>query len=335
MLTILGPTATGKTTLAAHIAKMLDGEIISADSRQVYRGMTIGTGKDYDDYLVDGSRIPYHLIDIVDAGCEYNIYEYQKDFIKTYSDITGRGKLPFLCGGSGMYLEAVLRGYRLPEAESDGSFLASLEEKSMEQLTEILRSFKTLHNITDLEDRPRLLKAILIARGALQNSPATDPLSSIPHTASRIPSRQGGISASLRHTASGIPFPAINSTVFGISYPRGLIRQRIRNRLEQRIEQGMIEEVERLLAGGISPERMLKYGLEYKFVTLFLTGKLSGEELVNGLNIAIGQFAKRQMTWFRRMERQGIKIHWIDGRWSLLEKTFEVLKTWKVCNPVF
>ena len=297
MIALLGPTATGKTALAARLAYELNGEVISADSRQVYRGMNIGTGKDYDDYFVHGIQVPFHLIDIVDPGYEYNIFEYQKDFLKAYHDILGRQKLPILCGGSGMYLEAVLKGYRLARTEDDDDFSASLENKTNEELIEILQSAKTLHNITDFEDRPRLLKAILVARSS---------------------------EVSGEGSVSDIMFPKIESAIFGIDYPRGLVKARIAKRLEYRLEHGMIAEVAQLLDGGISPERLMKYGLEYKFVTLFLTGKLSRANLFNDLNIAIRQFAKRQMTWFRRMERQGLKINWIDGRMSLEKKTHQI-----------
>ena len=308
MITILGPTATGKTELAAHVAAAMDGEVISADSRQVYRGMNIGTGKDYCDYMVNGTAIPFHLIDIVDPGYEYNIFEFQKDFIKAYNDILRRKKIPILCGGSGMYLEAVLKGYRLARAENDADFTATLQDQTDEQLIELLKSFRTPHNITDYEDRPRLIKAILVARSQdaelpdQTTEPENDP------------------------SVDGRPFPKIDSVVFGISYPRGLVKARIMKRLEYRLEHGMIEEVEQLLATGITPERLMKYGLEYKFVVLFLTGKISRGDLFLELNIAIRQFAKRQMTWFRRMERQGITIHWIEGRLPLEKKVGEIIR---------
>ncbi|MEI7499517.1 MAG: tRNA (adenosine(37)-N6)-dimethylallyltransferase MiaA [Bacteroidota bacterium] len=307
LITILGPTATGKTALAARLAYEINGEIISADSRQVYRGMDIGTGKDWDDYIVAGNAIPYHLIDIVDPGYEYNIFEFQKDFLKAYQDILQRKKIPILCGGSGMYLEAILKGYRLARAESDDDFLTTLHNKEDYQLAEILKSYKTLHNITDLEDRPRLLKAIMVARSSEQSG-------SNSHNKSSLNLSSGD------HT-----FPKIDSIIFGINYPRGLVKARITKRLEYRMEHGMIAEVEQLLARGITPERLMKYGLEYKFVTLFLLGKISRNDLFYELNIAIRQFAKRQMTWFRRMERQGLKIHWIDGRGTLEKKVNEIL----------
>jgi tRNA dimethylallyltransferase len=308
LITILGPTATGKTALAARLAFELNGEVISADSRQVYRGMDIGTGKDYGDYVVNGVAVPFHLIDIVDPGYEYNIFEFQNDFLKAYNDITNRKKVPILCGGSGMYLEAVLKGYRLTQPGKDDDFLESLQDKPDDQLIEILKSYKTLHNITDLEDRPRLLKAIRIAQANQEPLTTNDP-----DPGSRIPD-------------SGLcnQFPHIKSIIFGISYPRGLVKARITTRLEYRLEHGMIGEVEQLLAGGITPERLMKYGLEYKFVVLYLTGMLSRNELLQQLNIAIRQFAKRQMTWFRRMERQGVVIHWIDGRLTIEQKVGEI-----------
>ena len=309
MLTLLGPTATGKTSLAARLAYHLNGEVISADSRQVYRGMNIGTGKDYDDYMVNGIQVPFHLLDIVDPGYEYNIFEYQKDFLKAYQDIFGRKKLPILCGGSGMYLEAVLKGYRLAQPANDDAFLVSVTKKTDAELADILKSYKTPHNITDFEDRPRLLKAILVAHASrMTKSEIRHPKSDIRHPKSEIRNQ----------------FPKINSTIVGIDCPRGLVKARILKRLEYRLEHGMIAEVEQLLAGGISPERLMKYGLEYKFVTLFLTGKISRPDLLTELNIAIRQFAKRQMTWFRRMERQGLKIHWIDGRLPMEKKVEEI-----------
>jgi tRNA dimethylallyltransferase len=290
LITILGPTATGKTELAARLANEISGEVISADSRQVYRGMNIGTGKDYDDYIVNGAQVPFHLIDIVDPGYEYNIFEFQKDFLKTYNDIIGRNKVPVLCGGSGMYLEAVLKGYQLAKASNDEAFLTTLKDKTHAELVEIFKSYKTPHNITDLEDRERLIKAINMASSATET----------------------------------FVFPKFESIVFGINYPRGLVKARISKRLEYRLEHGMIGEIEQLLASGITPERLMKYGLEYKFVTLFLNGKISRSDLYTQLNIAIRQFAKRQMTWFRRMERNGIKIHWIDGKMPLEKKIAEI-----------
>ncbi len=311
MITILGPTATGKTALAARLAYELNGEVISADSRQVYRGMTIGTGKDYDDYIVNGRKVPYHLIDIVDPGYEYNIFEYQNAFLTAYRDILDRNKLPVLCGGSGMYLEAVLKGYRLARAESENVFFDTLTDKTDEQLIELLKTYKTLHNITDFEDRPRILKAIMVARSSektdLTATPETPPTDS----------------------ATAPVFPKIASLIFGIDFPRGLVKARISKRLEYRLDHGMIAEVEHLLTGGITPERLMKYGLEYKFITLYLTGKISRDDLFVELSIAIRQFAKRQMTWFRRMEKQGLNIHWIDGRFPLEKKVAKIIRVLK------
>ena len=306
LITILGPTATGKTALAARLAFELGGEVISADSRQVYRGMDIGTGKDLGEYVIHGTRVPYHLIDIADPGYEYNIFEYQQDFLKAYQDIVSRNRQPVLCGGSGMYLEAVLRGYRLAAAASDGSMLAGLEKKPFDELVRILKSYKTLHNTTDLDDRQRLIKAILVANAALQPG--------LPDTDRSCTEKTG--------TDSG--FPKIGSLVIGVSYPRELQMIRIAERLEYRLEHGMIAEVETLLRAGITKEQLLKYGLEYRFVTLFLTGKISRADLFFELNIAIRQFAKRQMTWFRRMERQGTRIHWIDGQLPAERKLAEI-----------
>ena len=295
LVAILGPTATGKTALAAHLACELGGEVISADSRQVYRGMDIGSGKDLGDYQVGGYRVPYHLIDIADPGYEYNIFEYQRDFLAVYRDIAARKKVPVLCGGSGMYLDAVLRGYSLANAATGEADPADLQEMSFGQLVDLLKSYKTPHNITDFEDRARLVKAILVARAS---EPGGSPVNDQPVPPDNSPDQ---------------PFPKINSIIFGISYPRELLKIRISARLGYRLENGMIGEVEALLQQGISPGRLMKYGLEYRYVTLFVTGQMSHSEMSERLNIAIRQFAKRQMTWFRHMERRGMKINWIDG----------------------
>lgn len=291
MLVILGPTASGKTKLAACVAKELRGEIISADSRQVYRGMNIGTGKDLDDYRVDGTLIPYHLIDIADPGYEYSIYDYQQDFLKAYNDIISGDKTPILCGGSGLYLQAVLRHYPLKKVPADPSLRSELEEKSDQDLIQVLKSYKKLHNITDLENRERLIRAIEIEHySKTENDPDA-------------------------------PFPLIPAIIFGISFPRGLLKERITERLKSRLVGGMIEEVKRLLNSGIPPERLIRYGLEYKYLTHYVTGKIDYNTLFVSLERAIHQFAKRQMTWFRGMERRGMMINWIDGRLSLEEKT--------------
>ena len=304
LLTILGPTATGKTALAARVAHAMNGEVISADSRQVYRGMDLGTGKDYGDYIVDGKGIPYHLIDIAEPGEEYNIYQFQHDFYRVYRGIISRGRQPILCGGSGMYLETILKGYRLPEASADEAFQESLNGMSDEELIEKLKVAKPLHNKTDTEDRERLIRALMIAREANQDNSA-------------------GGSAEIR---------TLNPVIFGISFPREMVMARISGRLEKRLDEGLIAEVESLLTRGISPERLIRYGLEYKFVTLFLQGKLNRKELSEGLNIAIRQFAKRQMTWFRRMERQGFMINWIDGRMPEEEKLAAILCKFAAAN---
>ena len=282
MLTILGPTACGKTSLAVALAERIDAEIISADSRQVYRGMDIGTGKDLQDYR----NIPYHLIDIVEAGTRYNLYQYQQDFLKAYNNIIGRGRQVILCGGSGLYLESVLRSYRLFDVPANQTLRDSLEGKSLEELTAILSSFKTLHNTTDVDTPQRAIRAIEIETFY-----------------QTIPAEQRS-------------FPTLPNMTFGISIPRELRRRRITERLHKRLQQGMLDEVQRLLDSGISPDDLIYYGLEYKFLTLHLIGSLSYDEMVHDLEIAIHQFAKRQMTWFRGMERRGITIHWIDGTLS-------------------
>jgi tRNA dimethylallyltransferase len=281
VIVILGPTASGKTRLAARLAAMTGGEIISADSRQVYRGMDIGTGKDLEDYIVEGHKVPFHLIDIADPGYEYNVYEFQQDFLKAYRDILSRGKHPILCGGSGMYLESVIKGYRLPDLPEDPEFLAELESRPMNELLSLYYSICNPHNTTDTVERWRVIKAI---RVAVQSS---------------------------RETEHGTDFPAIQFNVFGILTDRTLLRQRITERLHQRFGLGMVEEVRRLQKEGLSAAALKRFGLEYKFVMMYLGGELSYDEMARLLNTAIHQFAKRQMTWFRRMEKQGIAINWL------------------------
>ena len=291
MLTILGPTASGKTTVAAHAAQWLDGEVISADSRQVYRGMDLGTGKDYADYQIDGKQIPFHLIDIVDAGYEYNVFEYQHDFLNAYESICSRGKFPVLCGGSGLYLEAVLKNYKLIQVPVNEELRSSLEVKELDELAELLKSYKTdLHNQTDIETRKRAIRAIEI-EDYLVHHPEIDR-----------------------------SMPDINSLVVGVKYDRMSRRRRITERLKQRLDEGMLDEVQVLLDSGLSPEQLTYYGLEYKYLTLHLIGELSFSEMFRGLETAIHQFAKRQMTWFRRMERQGTPVYWLDGYMPLTEK---------------
>jgi tRNA dimethylallyltransferase len=289
MITILGPTASGKTALAAHLAYALDGEVISADSRQVYRGMSIGTGKDLSEYMVNGKKVPYHLIDIADPGYEYNIFEFQRDFLNAWNNITSRGKLPVLCGGSGMYLESVLRKYRLKKPEPGQEACEAISQKTDEELKDLLLSLKTPHNTTDLHDRNRMIRAILI-------SMTTD--------------EKGGENV----------FPEqMPSLIFGIHWERILLRERITNRLQTRLEQGMIEEVRELLNRGLTADQIKFYGLEYRYIMLYLEQQMDYNEMFNRLNIAIHQFAKRQMTWFRKMEKNEIPIFWLDGAASLEE----------------
>jgi tRNA dimethylallyltransferase len=290
MITILGPTASGKTRLAAHTAAELDGEIISADSRQVYRGMNLGTGKDYDDYIVRGREVPCHLVDIVDPGYEYNLFEFQQDFIKAFMDITARGKLPVLCGGTGLYIEAVLSGYRLLNVPENKELRIALTGKSLDELKDLLRSYRDTHNTTDILDRARVIRAIEIA----------DYHQKFPKDETQ--------------------FPQMDNMNFGIRFDRKTIRERITMRLKQRLESGMPEEIKTLLDSGLTPEQLTFYGLEYRYLTDYVTGKIDYEEMFRKLNTAIHQFAKRQMTWFRRMEKKGFVIFWIDGELPLNEK---------------
>ncbi len=283
LLVITGPTATGKTRLGALVAHRLGGEIISADSRQVYRGMDIGTGKDLQDLVVEGERVPCHLIDIRDPGYRYNVYEFQQDFLEAYQDIRRRGRRPLLVGGSGLYIEAVLRGYRLIRVPVDPDFRATLEDKSMEELTRMLASYKKLHNTTDIDTRKRAIRAL-----------------EIEHYYATHPDEQGGM-------------PEIRAKVFVLYLDREERRARITRRLQRRLREGMIEEVERLLRQGVDHETLQYYGLEYKYISLYLQGKLDRETMVKRLETAIHRFAKRQMTWFRGMERRGIPVVWVDG----------------------
>lgn len=287
LLTILGPTASGKTQLAVEVAARTDGEIISADSRQVYRDMDIGTGKDLKEYDIDGRHIPYHLIDICQAGEKYNLYRYQTDFLRAYNAVLSRAHIPILCGGSGLYIESVLRNYYLPQVPQNPALRQRLEHLSMEELIGELTRLKQqsgtrLHNTTDIDSAQRAIRAIEIETYA-QTSPAT-------------------VRA----------FPAIPSIVVGIYIDREQRRDRITRRLQQRMADGMIDEVQSLLASGCTPEELAYYGLEYRYVTEYIMGKYSLEEMTNRLEIAIHQFAKRQMTWFRGMEKRGVPIRWID-----------------------
>ncbi len=300
MITILGPTACGKTTLAAHLAARIGGEIISADSRQVYRRMDIGTGKDLDDYVVDGKQIPYHLIDIMEPGTKYNLFQYQQDFHDAYNDIRSRGAEPILCGGTGLYIEAALKGYALSPVPQNAELRASLEGTSLEELTSMLVLLKqkngsTMHNTTDVDTAQRAIRAIEI-----ETYNAEHPM----------PERQ---------------LPGVESLVIGVNIDREARRERITQRLRQRLENGMVEEIRAIIDSGVAPEDLIYYGLEYKYVTEYVIGKTSYEEMFRALEIAIHQFAKRQMTWFRGMERRGTVIHWIDASLPMEEKIDGIL----------
>ena len=290
IVAIIGATAGGKTSVATQLAYELDGEILSADSRQIYRGMDIGTGKDLVDYNVNGKAIPYHLIDIADAGEKYSVYLYQKDFFAAYQDIVARGKFPILCGGSGLYIESVLKSYKMLDVPRNNELRSNLEKKSLAELAEILASYKKLHNKTDTDTRERAIRGIEIEDYYQKN----------PHERTN--------------------FPELNPLIIGVKFDRLSRRKRITQRLMQRLDEGMIDEVKTLLKKGVPAETLLYYGLEYKYITLYLTGQISYDEMVPKLETAIHQFSKRQMTWFRRMERQGTKIHWLDGYQSMEEK---------------
>lgn len=296
LLAITGPTASGKTSLAAALAFRLDGEIISADSRQLYRQMNLGTGKDYSDYIVRGKQIPYHLIDVADPGYKYSVFEYQREFIKVLGDIRSRDKFPVVCGGSGMYIDSIVSGYRMAEVPPDPALRASLENKSIEELAEILASYRKLHNKTDIDTRKRAVRAIEIER--------------------YIRLEKGN----RRY------FPEINPLIVGVLFTREVRRQRISERLRSRLDEGMVDEVRQLINKGIAPETLIYYGLEYKYITLYLTGKITYDEMYGSLESAIHQFAKRQMTWFRGMERKGVTIHWVDGELPMEEKVKKVVE---------
>lgn len=296
LITILGPTASGKTPFATALAYQLNTEIISADSRQVYRGMDIGTGKDLADYDINGRKIPYHLIDIVAPGYKYNVFEYQRDFLQAYESVKAQCPLPILCGGTGMYLESVLKGYKLMPVPENQELRTHLSKHSLEELTEILAQYKTLHNSTDVDTVKRAIRAIEIEEY---------------YAAHPVPERD---------------FPKLNSLIIGVDIDRDMRREKITRRLRQRLEEGMIDEVRQLIAQGISPEDLIYYGLEYKYLTLYVIGRLSYDEMFTELETAIHQFAKRQMTWFRGMERRGFTIHWISATLPMEEKIAFVLK---------
>lgn len=301
MITILGPTASGKTSIAAALASRIGGEIISADSRQVYRRMDIGTGKDLADYEVGGKHIPYHLIDIAEPGYKYNLFEYQRDFHTAYDDITSRGRTPVLCGGTGLYIEAVLNGYALSPVPQNQELRDSLSTKSLDELTAMLKALKeqtgsNMHNRSDVDTVQRAIRAIEIETYNLQHP---------------TPERE---------------MPGISSLVIGVDVDRETRRRRISDRLEARLHEGMIDEVKGLLAEGVSAESLMYYGLEYKFVTEYVTGKTTYNDMLSRLEIAIHQFAKRQMTWFRGMERRGIHINWIDASLPMDDKVEQIME---------
>ncbi len=295
MVTILGPTASGKTEVAVNLALKLDGEIISADSRQIYRNMDMGTGKDLEEYRVNGVDVPYHLIDIAEAGYQYNVFEFQRDFLKVYQAIREKGTFPVMCGGSGMYLEAILKGYRLIQVPVNEERRTELQLLSLDELTEILKQYKSINNTSDTENKKRAIRAIEIEEFCLS------------------------------HPEMDLSFPKINSLIVGVKYDRDSRRRKITERLKQRIDDGMIDEVQKLIDNGLKPGDLTYYGLEYKYLTLFITGKLSYDEMFEGLNTAIHQFAKRQMTWFRKMERDGFEIKWLDGYMPTDEKTDKII----------
>ena len=308
MITILGPTASGKTPLAAALAAEIGGEIISADSRQVYRRMDIGTGKDLADYTVsqrDGSFvIPYHLIDIREPGTKYNLFEYQQDFFDAYQDIRSRGAIPILCGGTGLYIEAVLKGYHLSPVPQNQELRDSLEGKSLAELTQMLKELKAktgsnMHNTTDVDSCQRAIRAIEIE------------------------------TYNIDHPTPRRELPPVDSLIIGVNIDRELRREKITRRLKVRLEDGMVDEVKALLDEGIPAEDLIYYGLEYKFLTEYLTGQLSYDEMFSRLEIAIHQFAKRQMTWFRGMERRGFKINWIDATLPMEEKIEKIKRLWQ------
>jgi tRNA dimethylallyltransferase len=299
LIVITGPTASGKTALAAGVASRLGGEVISADSRQVYRGMDIGSGKDYSDYIVEGQQVRYHLIDIVDAGYKYNVFEYQRDFLSVYTDIKERSAVPVVCGGSGMYLDSIVRGYKLLPVPVNHDLRSELQGYGLEELKEILSKYKRLHNQTDVDNVKRAIRAIEIAVFYSGRSPEE------------------------------ISFPEIRPLIFAVSYEREERRRRISARLKQRLKEGMIDEVEKLLASGVNAETLIYYGLEYRYLVQFIRGELSYEEMFRGLETAIHQFAKRQMTWFRGMERRGVKINWIDGKLPGSSAISMILQKWQ------
>lgn len=298
LLAVIGPTASGKTAFAVRLALALGGEVISADSRQVYRGMDIGTGKDLEEYVVEGQQVPCHLVDIVEAGYKYNVFEYQADFLRVWEDCRRRGVVPVLCGGSGLYVEAVLKGYKLLAVPVNEELRASLEGMPLPELAARLATYKKLHNTTEIDTPKRAIRAIEIEEYYRT------------------------------HPYEEKDFPQLHPLIVGVEVSREVRRERITRRLHERLEQGMVEEVRQLLDSGVAPEDLIYYGLEYKYLTLYLTGKLSYDAMVEQLNVAIHQFAKRQMTWFRKMEREGFEIRWLDAGLPLEERVDRVKEWW-------
>lgn len=299
LLAVIGPTASGKTAFAVRLALALGGEVISADSRQVYRGMDIGTGKDLEEYVVEGQQVPCHLVDIVEAGYKYNVFEYQADFLRVWEDCRRRGVVPVLCGGSGLYVEAVLKGYKLLAVPVNEELRASLEGVPLPELAARLATYKKLHNTTEIDTPKRAIRAIEIEEYYRT------------------------------HPYEEKDFPQLRPLIVGVEVSREVRRERITRRLHERLEQGMVEEVRQLLDSGVAPEDLIYYGLEYKYLTLYLTGKLSYDAMVEQLNVAIHQFAKRQMTWFRKMEREGFEIRWLDASLPLEERVERVKEWWE------
>lgn len=298
LLAVIGPTASGKTAFAVRLALALGGEVISADSRQVYRGMDIGTGKDLEEYVVEGQQVSCHLVDIVEAGYKYNVFEYQADFLRVWEDCRRRGVVPVLCGGSGLYVEAVLKGYKLLAVPVNEELRASLEGMPLPELAARLATYKKLHNTTEIDTPKRAIRAIEIEEYYRT------------------------------HPYEEKDFPQLRPLIVGVEVSREVRRERITRRLHERLEQGMVEEVWQLLDSGVAPEDLIYYGLEYKYLTLYLTGKLSYDAMVEQLNVAIHQFAKRQMTWFRKMEREGFEIRWLDAGLPLEERVERVKEWW-------
>ncbi len=296
LLVVLGPTASGKTTFAAHLALRLKGEIISADSRQIYRGMDLGTGKDYEDYQIGDTTIPYHLIDIVDAGYKYNVFEYQSDFFKAFQEVQSRGRFPIMCGGTGLYIESVLKKYKLINVPVNEVLRDQLLGKNLKELSDVLKGFKNLHNQTDTDTVKRAIRAIEIETYYLD------------------------------HPEIVVELPDVNPLIIGVNIDREERRKKITTRLLKRCEEGMVDEVRGLLENGVSPEDLMYYGLEYKFLTMHVLGELTFNEMLEKLNVAIHQFAKRQMTWFRGMERKGAHIHWVDVMDPMEERVEKVVR---------